>query len=307
VLVRTLVKAVAAAAAAATIAACGGGGGQNPLDTGGGSTPAAETIAVGSANFSENVLLAEMYAQALEAKGITVQRKFNIGSREVYIPALQDGSIDLLPEYTGNLYLYFKPDATETESEAVYAALRKALPTGLIVLDKSDAVDEDAVVVTEATAEKYDLESIEDLKPVASRLVVGGSPEFRERKAGLKGLEEIYGLKFKEFKTLDVAGPLTVEALKKGDVDVSQLFTTQSAITENDFAVLEDPKHIHIAQNVVPLIRESKATDTVKGTLDEISDELDTEELTELVARIDVDKENPETVAKDFLTDSGLI
>jgi osmoprotectant transport system substrate-binding protein len=307
VLVRTIAKAVAAATAAAVIAACGGGEGQNPLDTGGGSTPAARTIAIGSANFSENVLLAEMYAQALEAKDVTVQRKFNIGSREVYIPALQDGSIDLIPEYTGNLYLYFKPAAPETESEAVYTALGKALPKDLIVLDKSEAVDEDAVVVTSATAEKYDLESIEDLKPVASRLVIGGSPEFRERKAGLKGLEEVYGLTFKEFKTLDVAGPLTVEALKKGDVDVSQLFTTQSAITENDFVVLEDPKHIHIAQNVVPLIRESKATDTVQETLDAISDELDTEELTKLVARVDVDKENPETVAKDFLTKSRLL
>lgn len=293
------------AAAAFTLAACGGGG--DPLDAGGGEKSEEGTITVGSANFSENVLLAEMFAQALEAKGQKVEKKLNIGSREVYIPALQDGSIDLLPEYTGNLLLHFKPKATETESDTVYAALDGALPDDLSALDMSEAVDEDALVVRAETAKKYNLKSIEDLKPVAGKLVVGGSSEFRERKAGLKGLEEVYGLKFKEYKTLDVAGPLTVQALKGGDVDVSQLFTTQSAIPDNNFVVLEDPKHIHIAQNIVPLIRESKASDEVKAVLNEISAKLDTEKVTALVRRIDVGKENADTVAKDFLTESGLI
>lgn len=293
------------AAAAFTLAACGGSG--DPLDAGGGEQSEEGTITVGSANFSENVLLAEIYAQALEAKGQKVEKKLNIGSREVYIPALQDGSIDLLPEYTGNLLLHFEPKATETESDTVYAALDGALPDDLSALDMSEAVDEDALVVRAETAKKYNLKSIEDLKPVAGKLVVGGSSEFRERKAGLKGLEEVYGLKFKEYKTLDVAGPLTVQALKGGDVDVSQLFTTQSAIPDNNFVVLEDPKHIHIAQNIVPLIRESKAGDEVKAVLNEISAKLDTEKVTALVRRIDVDKENADTVAKDFLTESGLI
>lgn len=292
-------------AAAFTLAACGGSG--DPLDTGDDTTSDGATITVGSANFSENVLLAEIYAQALEAKGLPVEKKLNIGSREVYIPALQDGSIDLLPEYTGNLLLHFKPDATETESDAVYQSLKDALPKDLAALDMSEAVDEDALVVRAETARKYNLKSIEDLKPVASELVVGGSPEFRERKAGLKGLEEVYGLKFKEYKTLDVAGPLTVEALKGGDVDISQLFTTQSAIPDNNFVVLEDPEHIHIAQNIVPLIRESKASDKVKAVLNEISAKLDTELVTEFVRRIDVDKENADTVAKEFLTENDLV
>ncbi|PXY22590.1 ABC transporter substrate-binding protein [Prauserella muralis] len=294
-----------AGTAAVTLAACGGGG--DPLSGDSGEQPAQDTIAVGSANFSEAVLLGEMYAQALQAEGLKVEKKLNIGSREVYIPAVQDGSIDLVPEYTGNLLLYFDKDATQTESEQVDAALRKALPDDLIALEKSEAVDEDAIVVRKETAQKYDLTTIADLKPVASQLVVGGSPEFRERKAGLQGLEEVYGLKFKEYKTLDTAGPITVEALKSGEVDVSQLFTTQSAITENDFVVLEDPKHIHIAQNIVPLVRESKANDTVKSVLNKISAALTTENVTEMVRRIDVDHENAEAVAKDFLSQQGML
>lgn len=294
----------AAGAAALMLAGCGGG---DPLATGGSGDDSPKTITVGSANFSENVLLAEMYAQALRAEGLQVDTQLNIGAREVYIPAVMDGSIDIMPEYTGNLLLYFEPKATETESEDVDNALREALPDNLVALEKSEAVDEDALVVRRETAEKYDLETIEDLKPIASKLVVGGSPEFRERKAGLKGLQNVYGLQFAEFKTLDVAGPLTVEALKSGEVDVSQLFTTQSAIAQNDFVVLEDPRHIHIAQNVVPLVRKSELNDTVEQVLNEISAELDTETLTELVARIDVKHENAGAVARDFLAEHGLI
>jgi len=284
------------------------GGGTDPLaGDSAGDEPSGDTIAVGSADFSESILLGQMYSQALSAKDVKVEEKLNIGSREVYIPAVEDGSIDLMPEYTGNLLLYFDPESVEADSADVFAALQEKVPSGLTVLEKSEAVDEDAVVVTRETAEQYDLESIEDLAAIDDQLVIGGSPEFRERKAGLKGLEEVYGLEFKEFKSLDVAGPLTVEALKSGDVDVSQLFTTQSAISQNDFVVLDDPEHIHVAQNVVPLIRESKASDTVVSVLNEISAKLDTETLMELVARIDVDKENPDAVAKDWLTDNGLL
>lgn len=300
-----LLRLAAAGAAALMLAGCGGG--EDPLANDEGGQSDAKMITVGSANFSENVLLAEMYAQALQAKDIEVTKKLNIGAREVYIPAVMDGSIDIMPEYTGNLLLYFSPKATETESSEVDAALREALPDKLTALDMSEAVDEDALVVRRETAEKYNLETIADLKPHASELVVGGSPEFRQRKAGLKGLTEVYGLEFAEFKTLDVAGPLTVEALKSGDVDVTQLFTTQSAIVENDFVVLEDPKHIHIAQNVVPLVRKDKLNDTVEQVLNDISAELDTKTLTELVRRIDVEHENAAAVAKDFLSGSGLV
>ncbi|CAN5837060.1 ABC transporter substrate-binding protein [soil metagenome] len=291
------------AGAMLTLTACGGG--EDPLegDSGGGG---GGTVTVGSANFPEAVLLGEMYAQALEAKDIDVQRNLNIGAREAYIKAIEDGSVDLLPEYTGNLLLFYKKSSSETDEQKVYDQLQQALPKELTALEMSEAVDEDAVVVTQETAKKYDLKSIEDLKPVADKLVVGGSPEFRERQAGLRGLEDVYGLKFAGFETLDVAGPLSIEALKTGKVDVTQLFTTQSAIEANNFVVLDDPKNIAIPQNVVPLIRTDALNDDIEQTLNAVSAELTTDELAGLVKRLEIDKDSPVKVAEDYLEEKGL-
>lgn len=301
---RTAARLAALALTAGLLAACGGE--EDPLGGSSGEQAPSDTIVVGSANFSENVILAEIYAQALDAAGVQTEKQLNIGSRETYIPALQDGSIDLIPEYTGNTLLYFDESASATESDEVYSALQDALPEGYTVLEPSEAEDKDVIVVRQETAERYDLTSIADLKPVAGDMVVGGSPEFEERRAGLAGLEEVYGLEFAEFKTLDVGGPLTVAALKDGDVDVTQLFSTQPSIEENNFVPLEDPKNIFIAQNVVPLINEDKLTDDVEQTLNAVSAELDTEQLSELVRRVDVDNENPRDVAADWLGQAGL-
>ena len=153
-----------------SVSACGSSSGGNPLSTGsasasagGGSSADASTIVVGSANFPENQLLAEIYAGALAGKGVKIDKKLNIGSRETYIPALKDGSIDLIPEYTGVLAQYFNKDAKATDAEGVYKELQAALPPNLTVLDKSAAEDKDAVVVTKETADKYDLVKISDL------------------------------------------------------------------------------------------------------------------------------------------------
>ena len=292
------------ACATLTLTACGGGDDPLASDSGGGEEGG--SVTVGSANFPEAVLLGEMYAQALEAKDVEVQRNLNIGAREAYIKAIEDGSVDLLPEYTGNLLLFYEKSSSETDEQKVYDQLQDALPQELTALEMSEAVDEDAVVVTQETAKKYDLESIEDLAPVADQLVVGGSPEFRERQAGLRGLEDVYGLKFAEFKTLDVAGPLSIEALNSGEVDVTQLFTTQSAIESNDFVVLDDPKNIAIPQNVTPLIRTDALTDEIEQTLNAVSAELTTDELAGLVKRLEVDKDSPVDVAADYLKEKGL-
>jgi osmoprotectant transport system substrate-binding protein len=265
----------------------------------------AGSIVVGSANFPENQLLAEIYAGALEKSGVTVTKKLNIGSRETYIPALQDGSIDLIPEYTGVLLSYFDQQATATSSDDVYAALPGVLPASLIVLKMSTAEDKDAVVVTKATAAKNKLTTIADLAPVAGTMVLGGPPEWATRSTGVPGLEKVYGLKFKEFKALDTAGPLSVNALKNGQVDAVNLFTTQSAITENDFVVLEDPKSLFAAQNVVPLINKEKATDEVKKALDAVSAKLDTDTLRDLVAKVEVEKADAADVAAEFLKTIG--
>ena len=146
----------------------------------------------GSANFTESQILAEIYAQALAAKGVTVEKRLNIGSREAYIPGLQDGSIDLIPEYTGVLLQYFDKAADETEPDAVYTALQAALPDNLIVLDKSAAEDKDAVVVTRDTATRLNVKSIADLAPQCPNLVFGGAPEFQTRPDGIPGIQATY-------------------------------------------------------------------------------------------------------------------
>ena len=294
---------------ALALTACGGGG--DPLSSGSGQTSdtaaPTDTIVVGSANFTESQILAEIYAQALAAKGVTVEKRLNIGSREAYIPALQDGSIDLIPEYTGVLLQYFDKSADETEPDAVYTALQAALPSNLIVLDKSAAEDKDAVVVTRETATQLNLRSLDDIAAQCPNMVFGGAPEFQTRPDGIPGLQATYNCTFKEYRSLDAGGPLTVAALKNGDVQAANLFTTQSTIAANDFVVLEDPKNNFAAQNVLPLINKAKATDQVQATLNEVSAKLTTEGLTQLNAEADGDtKPSPETVAKGWLSQNGL-
>lgn len=292
-----------------TLSACGSSG--DPLDTspGGGDDAAPSSAAgggavtVGSANFPENVLLAEIYAAALTEAGLDVDTRLNIGNRETYIQGLEDGSIDLIPEYTGNLTQYFNPEAEATDPEGVYAELQEVLPEGLTVLEKSDAEDKDSLVVTQETAEEYDLESIPDLEPVASELVIGGPPEFEERDFGLPGLERVYGLTFSSFRPLAAGSNLTAQSLVNGQVDAANIFSTDPSIVENDFVVLEDPESLFAAQNVVPLVSEDVVTDELTEALNEVSAELDTEELTDLLARVVTDGENPADVAQEFVDD----
>jgi osmoprotectant transport system substrate-binding protein len=294
---------------ALALTACGGG--SDPLASGSGQTSGAaapnNTIIVGSANFVESQILAEIYAQALAAKGVSVEKRLNIGSREAYIPALQDGSIDLIPEYSGVLLQYFDKTADETAPDAVYSALQDALPDNLIVLDKSAAEDKDAVVVTRDTATRLNVTSIADLAPHCGTLVFGGPPEFQTRPDGIPGLQTTYNCTFKEYRALDAGGPLTVAALKNGDVQAADLFTTDASIVTNDFVVLDDPKNNFAAQNVLPLINKAKASDTVKSTLNDISAKLTTEGLTQLNAEAAGEaKPSPETVAKNWLSQNGL-
>jgi len=288
------------------VAACGSGS-NDPLAAGGSASKAAtSTIVVGSANFPESALLAEIYAGALGAKGVTVQKKLNIGSRETYIPALKDGSIDLIPEYTGVLDQYFNKNATATTSDAVYAELTAAVPATMTVLAKSAAEDKDAVVVTQKTAAKYGLKSIADLGPLAKNLTLGGPPEWKTRPTGVPGLKKVYNLDFKTFRPLDAGGPLSVQALKNGQVDAVNLFTTDPSVAANGFVILGDPKSLFAAQNVVPLITKSKVTPAITTTLDAISAKLDTATLGQLVKEVVIDKKDPAVVAKEFLTKNGL-
>lgn len=204
-------------------------------------TGAAEPVVIGSANFAESELLAEIFAQALENGGVTVERAFDLGSREVYLGALEQGEIDLVPEYLGSALRYLSGDAAAGDPAA--AATRKALQktlqgTELRALEYAEAENTNVVVVTQALADRYGLTKISDLQNATGELVFGGSAECMERIACYRGLTDVYGLRFREVKTLDTAGPDTVEALADGEVDVTFLFSTQGVITEQGFSYL---------------------------------------------------------------------
>ena len=301
------VLSLAAAAALMTTTACGNSG-EDPLSTGTGSSSSSSGggITVGSADFPESALLAEIYAGALEAKGVKVAKKLNIGAREAYIPALQDGSIDLIPEYTGVLTQYFDKNAKATDSEGVYTELKAAVPDTLKVLDKSSAEDKDALVMKKSRAQELGVTSIADLAGKSDKLTVGGPPEWKTRMTGLPGFKKIYGLEFKAFRPLDAGGPLTLQALKNGQIDAGDLFTTDPNIAANDLVALEDPKNMYAAQNVVPLITKSKSNPTIEGALNAVSAKLDTATLSALLKEVVTDKKDASVVAKEFLTKNGL-
>lgn len=293
--------ALVALAAVLALSACGGG--DDPLaedeeapETGSGG---GDTLVVGSANFPENVLLAEIYAAALSDAGVEVSTNLNIGNREAYMAGLEDGSIDLIPEYTGNLTLYLNEAAEATESDEVYAELQEALPDNLTVLEMAEAEDKDSVVVTAETAEEFGLTSIADLAPHAPNMVLGGPPEWRDRFTGVPGLEEVYGLEFSEFKPLDAGSTLTVQALVNGQIDAGNIFSTDPAIVENDFVALEDPESLFAAQNVVPLITTDAVTPEIEEALNTVSAGLTTENLTEMM--VQVQDGDPADVAREFV------
>ena len=299
-------SAAAAVCLALLVAACGGGddaleGGNQPSDS--------SSVIVGSTNFPEQLILAQMYAAVLEKAGVNVTTRLNLGNREVVFPALEKGEIQLLPEYNGSVLSFLDPKATATTSEEVNSALAPLLQAkNLVALEQSPAEDKDAWAVTQETATKHNLRTLDDLKPVASQLVVGGPPELKTRPAGLPGLERVYGIgEFKEFKALDAGGPLTISALKKGDIDVGRVFTTQGVIAAEGWVVLEETKPLQPAQNVVPIGRTDAMTDQVKNALNALSAKITTEELTKLNAQVDVEKKDPEQVARDWLTQQGLI
>jgi osmoprotectant transport system substrate-binding protein len=289
--------ALAVAALGLGLGACGG----DPTE---GEKSATDTITIGSADFPENEIIAEIYAKALEDKGIKVQKKLKIGAREAYIPALKNGEIDLLPEYTGNLLLYLDKDATATSAEDVVAALGEALPEGTEILDTAPAEDKDSLNVTPEFSEKEGITSIADLKKVDG-LKLGANPEFKERPYGVPGMEKVYGITGVKFTAIsDSGGPATLKALLDGKVDVANIYSTTPSILANKLVTLEDPKNMIAAQNVVPLINSGKASDEVKEVLNAVSAALTTEELLELNEKNQgPDKAAPAELAKEWVAE----
>ncbi|MYZ37294.1 MULTISPECIES: ABC transporter substrate-binding protein [unclassified Streptomyces] len=305
---RTVLAGLLAGASVPVLAACSTGitslDGQGTGGAGGGSSPGGITI--GTANFTENQILGHLYAAVLEAVGVKTTVRANLGTREILIPALKGGDIDLLPEYQGALLHYLDAKATATEEGEMQNALAIALPAGLQVLPYGQAEDSDAFAVTRETAEKYGLTTLADLKKQNGKLVIGAAPEVKKRVVGVIGLKEVYGVEFKEFKSLDSSGPLVKGALKKGDVDVANLFTTDTDIAAEGWVVLTDPKNLVPGQHIVPLIADRKADSTVRKALARLGNTLTTEALTELNRQVDKDKKDPDDVAHTWATTQGL-
>jgi len=297
---------------ALSLTACGSGdsGDSNPLtggskDSGGGG----KSLVVGSANFPENQLLAEIYAEALEAKGLKVTRKFDIGAREVYYDQIVKGGIQVFPEYNGALLATaVDKTSTATGTEEINAELKKKLPSSVEILDSAEAQDKDSVTVTAETAEKYNLKTLADLKPVAGKWTIGAGSEFKTRTQGWVGLKKIYGVEFGKFQPLDAGAQSTLLKLLESDkVQAANIYTTDPAIVADKLVVLEDPKNLFSSQNVTPLVYKSAVDDTAKAALNAVSAKLTTADLQDMMKKLVNDKEDADTVAKEWLTKAGIV
>jgi osmoprotectant transport system substrate-binding protein len=293
-----------ASASASASASTSASSGSNPLSGGSGSSG---SVVVGSANFPESELLAEVYAIALQDKGVKATTKLNIGDREVYYPQVAKGAITIFPEYNGEL-LSVEVDKTSTAktTAAVDAALTAKLPSTLEILNPAPAQDSDSVTVTAATAAKDHLKTIADLAPYAKDWTFGAPSEFKTRPDGLPGLKANYGLTFKSFDPLDESGPLTLSALTSGKVEAADVFTTTPQIITDHLVSLADPKFNFAAQNVIPLVYKADATSTITDTLNAVSAKLTTAALLQMDNAVIIDKANYTTVATAFLKTIGI-
>jgi osmoprotectant transport system substrate-binding protein len=272
---------------------------------------ATRVITVGSFDFPESRLLAALYGTALEHRGFPVTRALGLGPREFVEPALARGLISLLPEYSGTALQFLTGGAAQpvADSALTHQALAHAAATvGMAALDASPAQNSNELVVTRATATAHGLRSISDLRTVAPKLVFGGPPECSQRRLCLKGLEEKYGIHFAEFVGLDVGGPLTRQALARGQIDVALLFTTDPTLADPNVVVLQDDRRLQPAENVTPLVRRdvlARFGSGVAGAVDAVSRLLTTDELRRLNADL-ARTDDPTRVASDWLRERGL-
>lgn len=291
----------ALAATALALAACSS---SDPLATepDGDAAPAGDTIVIGSQQYPSNEIIAEIYAQALEADGQEVTRQFSIGQRDAYVPEIENGRITLFPEYSGDLLQYLDPDTTAVSSDDVYAALQEALPDGLTVLDQADASDGNSYTVTGEFAEEWDLTAIPDLANVTEPLTLGGPPELEERPYGPAGAERVYGLDL----GFSATAATTLDALLEGQIQIGNIYTADPAIETEGLVVLEDPENLILAANIVPVVQED-AADQVSDVINAVQAVLTSEELIALNVQSTVEQRSAADIATEWLTEQGLI
>ncbi|WP_313811720.1 ABC transporter substrate-binding protein [Glutamicibacter sp.] len=283
-------------AGALALTSCGG---SDPLEantSANGAPPDGQSVVVGSQAYYSNEIIAEIYAQSLERAGFNVERQFSIGQRDAYMPQLENGSIDIMPEYTGNLLQYFEPETKARKANDVYSQLSSALPNGMAVLDRAEASDQDSYTVTRDFAEDNQLASIGDLAKVSKQLTLGGPPELKQRPYGPSGLSKTYGVDVQFSST----GDTTVEDLVAGTVDVANVFTADPRIQTENLVVLDDPKALFLASNVVPVVDASMA-DQLGEVIDPISAKLSAEALIGLNVESTVGQKSAQEIATDWL------
>jgi osmoprotectant transport system substrate-binding protein len=302
--------ALGASVLALIISACTAGGSSQSA----GQSAAAEKpkVIVGSANFYESTLVAEMYAQALEAKGYTVERKLNLGARTLTNDALKSGQLNLMPEYIGSEARELKAEATGDPAQTA-ANLKKALePLGLTLLDVAPGQDQNGFVVRQETADKYSLKTLSDLAAVTDPLKWGLPPECKTNPSCHQALLDSYGIDTNKLQVVPLApcsAPMA-EALNSSNIDVAELCTTQPAIVQFNFVLLADDKHSQPVDNMAPVVRKDlldAAPPDFAETLNAVSAKLTTDELTALGVEIVGNKKTEADVAKKWLTDNGLI
>ena len=264
-------------------------------------TPSSEPIVIGSQAYYSNEIVAEAYALVLEDAGFTVERKFSLGQRDVYVPALVAGEIDLFPEYTGNLLQFFVPTATETAADDVYAALATSLPDGLTALAMSPASDQDSYNVTQEFASANSLESIADLANLAD-ITLGGAPELAERPYGPAGLLEKYGVTV----SFEATGDTTVESLVAGIVDMANVYSADPRIQQLGLVTLSDPLGLFLSSNVVPIASEAVNADA-RALIDAVSAAMSAEDLVALNVRSVDEKLSAAVIAREWLVSEGLL
>jgi osmoprotectant transport system substrate-binding protein len=296
------------------MAACGDDAADDDLDTDGNDNGEAAdddvergNLTIGSVDFDENVIVASMYAEVLDAAGYDVDRRFQLGTREAVLPALEGGELDIVPDYIGSSVEFIDTGATGDTDETTERLRELLADAGVVVLEPADAENTNALVVTRETADEFGLETTSDLADVSDQMVLGGPPECPERPLCLIGFEDTYGLSFAEFQPLDAGGPVTVGALENGDIDVALLFSTDESIGANDWVVLEDDQDLQPAENIAPLVREASLNDEIEELLNEISAALTTDEITELNRQVRLEGADPEDVAADWVADQGLL